>query len=88
MFQATKAVSRAVAATGAKKVRCFLYVLWANATGGVRMLYSPFFYIAPPKWQAAFTTSAVRNAPLRIGINGYGRIGRLVMRAGKFAFIQ
>jgi phosphoglycerate dehydrogenase-like enzyme len=31
--------------------------------------------------KAAFTTSAARNAPIRVGINGFGRIGRLV-RAG------
>lgn len=36
-----------------------------------------------PATQAAFTTSAVRNAPLRVGINGFGRIGRLVLRAAQ-----
>eukprot|EP00624_Nannochloropsis_granulata_P007596 evm.model.NODE_8653_length_7507_cov_21.255362.1 len=33
--------------------------------------------------KAAFTTSAIRNAPLRVGINGFGRIGRLVLRAAQ-----
>ncbi len=28
--------------------------------------------------KAAFTTSAAKTAPIRVGINGFGRIGRLV----------
>lgn len=33
--------------------------------------------------QASFTTSVSRSAPLRVGINGFGRIGRLVVRAAQ-----
>ena len=34
--------------------------------------------VASNSKRAAFTTSAARNAPIRVGINGFGRIGRLV----------
>lgn len=36
--------------------------------------------VASNSKRAAFTTSAARNAPIRVGINGFGRIGRLVGR--------
>ncbi|TFJ88628.1 hypothetical protein NSK_000197 [Nannochloropsis salina CCMP1776] len=40
--------------------------------------------VAGSSWKkAAFTTSAARHAPLRVGINGFGRIGRLVLRAAQ-----
>lgn len=33
--------------------------------------------------KAASTTSAARNAPIRVGINGFGRIGRLVRASSR-----
>jgi hypothetical protein len=38
---------------------------------------------ASPHYQEAFSSNSISKMSIKIGINGFGRIGRLVMRAAK-----